>query len=719
VHNNNNRCFRVKRSLDMSRLFDVFSIGCLLGLAAAAGEARSETFYAVRNGDVAWLRAHVTSANVDERGGRASTPLMHAAAFGNLETMKLLIAKGADVNARNDANATALLWCARDPEKARLLIENGADVNVQSRQGRTPLIVAALRHGNAAIVRLLLDKGADPKLKTRLGTTALHSAASAGDAQSIRLLLSKGASVNAGDVLGRTPLFAASSTGQPGAVEALIDAGADVNATRQRPAPGSLPLTTNMKRNGLPNAVEVSPLHNAAAFGPVESVQRLLKAGAKVNAADSRGLTPLAFAVASETPSVEIVRALLHAGASVDKADNNGETPLDWAAKFGFPDILAELRKAGAKPGLAYRPPTFPDVPRPSAKVALERSVGLLERSSAQFFRNSGCVACHTQNATARAQAAARSVGLPVSDAVANDQVQQMRTQWISLQEDFLQALTPGGGANRLAENLLGLIAAGYPADSITDSAIAEIAMSQYSDGHWGAGEVQHRPPLAQSHFAGTARAIRVLRNYGIPARKQEFTLRIDRARAWLLSAKPITTEDHTMRLSGLVWSGAAATELDRAAKALLTLQRGDGGWGGNPHMPSDAYATSGALLALAESRAVRATDPAWWRGFEYLLATQYPDGAWHVRSRAIKFQPYFESGFPFGHDQWLSAAATASAAQALAAGIQAGVDSGAAVADRRSVARPLAPAVVVAPLSRPHPATRPDDPRGQADARH
>jgi hypothetical protein len=86
--------------------------------------------------------------------------------------------------------------------------------------------------------------------------------------------------------------------------------------------------------------------------------------------------------------------------------------------------------------------------------------------------------------------------------------------------------------------------------------------------------------------------------------------------------------------------------------------------------MRSDAYATSGALLALAESKVLKVTDPAYKKGMDYLLSTQFPDGAWHVRSRAIKFQPYFESGFPFGHDQWISAAATASAAQALAAGM-------------------------------------------------
>ena len=246
-----------------------------------------------------------------------------------------------------------------------------------------------------------------------------------------------------------------------------------------------------------------------------------------------------------------------------------------------------------------------------------------------------------------------------------------MRTQWISLQEEFLQTLNPGGGSNRLTENLLGLKAAGYPADTLTDSAIVDVAESQEPDGSWIAGEVQNRPPITQSDIAASARSIRVLQEYCIPARKQEFADRIARARAWLKQQKPITTEDFSMRLSGLTWSRAAEDDLNNAAKALLALQRSDGGWAGNPYMTTDAYATGVALVALAESKVIKASYGPYQRGVKYLLSTQFPDGSWHVRSRAIKFQPYFESGFPFGHDQWISSAATAWAAQAIALSIE------------------------------------------------
>jgi hypothetical protein len=79
----------------------------------------------------------------------------------------------------------------------------------------------------------------------------------------------------------------------------------------------------------------------------------------------------------------------------------------------------------------------------------------------------------------------------------------------------------------------------------------------------------------------------------------------------------------------------------------------------------SDAYATGQVLYTLREM-GVPPTDPALQRGAVFLLRTQDPDGSWYVKSRAMKIQPYFESGFPHGHDQWISQTATAWATMAL-----------------------------------------------------
>ena len=623
-------------------------------------------FRAIRKGDIGHVRAHAAKSEIEVRDGRGATPLMHAAAFGNFETLKSLIDAGADVNARNQMDATGLLWAAGDPEKSRLLIERGADVKAQSKQGRTPLMLAAMRPGNSAIVELILSKGAGIQARDRFGATALSLAARAGDLDTVKLLIAKGADPNLTDGVGRGALLSATMGQNPAVIRLLLQRGANVNAATGLP-PGTALRSPNNVRNRPPNNSKVTPLHNAAAFGPVESVRYLLEAGAEVNARDSRSLTPLSFALATEYPSLDIVRTLIRAGANVNLADNNGDTPLDWAEKFGFPEIIAELKKAGAKNGHEHQPPQNPTHERPTTAVALGRALQLLETTSVKFFNGSGCVSCHHQNLVARAQSSARRTGLPVNESVEREQAMQMKAQWIGLQEDFLLGMLPGGGANRLAENLLGLKAAGLPPDSVTDAAIVAIAAAQLADGSWGSGEVQHRPPIAQSPVGATAKIIRVMKDYAIPARAQEFEQRIVRARAWLVKTKPVTAEDYSMRLAGLYWAGASQSDIKQAAKSLLELRRPDGGWGGNPHMKSDAFATGVALTSLIESNAITTTHGAFRSGVDYLLSTQFPDGSWYMRSRSMKLQPYFESGFPFGHDQWISTAATAWAAQALA----------------------------------------------------
>jgi hypothetical protein len=456
-----------------------------------------------------------------------------------------------------------------------------------------------------------------------------------------------------------------------------------VNAATSLP-PGAAVRTTNNIKNGPPNNSKVTALHNAAAYGPVESVRELLSAGANVNAQDSRKLAPLSFALATEYPSLDIVRNLIRAGADVNLADNYGDTPLDWAEKFGYPEIIAELRKAGARRGRTYEAPQAPIGQPAEPAAALERTLKLLEATSVTFFNGSGCVSCHHQNLIARAQSVAKAAGLSINETVEREQTLQMKSEWISQQEGFLQGILPGGGAPRLAENLLGLQAASYPSDSITDAAVVAIAAEQRPDGHWNSNEIQYRPPITQSPFGATAKIIRALQRYRIPARKQELAQTIERARIWLTKAKPVTTEDYSMRLYGLYYAEAAQKDVKEAASALLALQRADGGWGPNPYLKSDAYATGVALTSLAESKALTAHDGVFKRGIDYLLSTQFPDGSWYVRSRSIKFQPYFESGFPFGHDQWISAAATAWAAQAIALGLDRGNKTSASIGQRR-----------------------------------
>jgi hypothetical protein len=72
-------------------------------------------------------------------------------------------------------------------------------------------------------------------------------------------------------------------------------------------------------------------------------------------------------------------------------------------------------------------------------------------------------------------------------------------------------------------------------------------------------------------------------------------------------------------------------------------------------------------VLTALRTVGVPAADAGYRRGVSYLLKTQLPDGSWYVKSRSKPFQPYYESGFPHGKDQFISIAASSWATAALA----------------------------------------------------
>ena len=96
-------------------------------------------------------------------------------------------------------------------------------------------------------------------------------------------------------------------------------------------------------------------------------------------------------------------------------------------------------------------------------------------------------------------------------------------------------------------------------------------------------------------------------------------------------------------------------------------LQRADGGFPQLETLGSDAYATGQTIVALRDAGELSSDDPVIRRAVDYLLADQMADGTWFVATRALPFQPFFNSGFPNGRSQYISAAATAWAVLALA----------------------------------------------------
>ena len=641
----------------------VAAIWCMKPVICPAQTSVTERFYqAIRNDNAGDLRALVESQDVNAKDSRGATPLMYAAAFGNAQQMKLLLESGADVNAQNVFHATALIWAGGDAVKSRMLIEHGADINVRTQQGQTPLMVAARRNGNADLVRLLLEKGADTKTP---GDTTLIPAAQSGDVDIMRLLIENGANVNCvSPRIGETPLYHAAASGNVEAVRLLLAKGANPNA-------GLKNLTRVIGGSTLDIGIgKQTPLMWAAPTGSLELIRALIDAGANVNAQDIQGMSPLMLAVASENQDLAVVRVLLQSGANVNARSGRGETALDWARKFGSRPVIAALQRAGASEGLPYQAPPAPDrsTTRDTAK-AVEQSIALLQRSSAEFFKQSGCVGCHHQDATAFAVRAARAAGIPLDEAVARERVNVMKSSLGSAQELQLQGVAESTSIQ--SNHLAGLWASGYNPDIVTDAAVVSVVSGQYTDGHWQRYPGAVRSPTGESNIVWTAEAVLALERYGIPARAAEFRERVTRASAWLQKATPHNTYQHALQLLALSAAGVGKDAVKRVADSLVAQQRSDGGWAGNPNLGSDAHSTGVALHALRETGFLSTADLAHRRGVQYLLSTQYPDGSWHVRSRAAGFQPYFQSGFPFEHDQWISAAATGWAAEALARSIE------------------------------------------------
>lgn len=198
------------------------------------------------------------------------------------------------------------------------------------------------------------------------------------------------------------------------------------------------------------------------------------------------------------------------------------------------------------------------------------------------------------------------------------------------------------------------------------------IALRQQPDGAWLTGDA--RPPQSYSKVTATAIALRAVQLYSHPSLAADAKARVQRAAHWLAATAPHDTEERTYQLYGLFWAGADRALLGRLAHELAARQQTDGGWNALDGRPSDAYSTGQALTVLHEAGGVPITDPAWRRGIEYLLDTQTSGGAWHVATRlrppANLSPPYFESGYPYGHDQFVSAMGASWAVRALAAAL-------------------------------------------------
>ena len=580
---------------------------------------------------------------------------MLAAAFGSVDAVRTLLDGGADARAASSSKVTALHWAATSFEKTLLLLAAGADVNVATQLGRTPLMIAASAHGTAPVVKLLLSKGADVNAADTVGVTPLIAAAAVNNGEAARLILARGASVNAVARIGQsaTPLLGAAIQGNVPLMRLLLDAKADVKAVSADRA-GTV-------KNGAVLFGSVTALHMAVSSGDADAVRLMLDSGADVNAQDVRGMTPLVWAVATDRPNVRIVRALVEHGAKAAIKTKDGEDAHAWARKFNNPPVLKAL-------GLQPAPIKTADARRRgstlSPREAVGRSVPLLQLASGRMLTGGGCAACHAQPLSAMTVDLARKVGW--TDALADGDVQQVSASLAANAQALLELREGGGTPDTQVYLAMALASHGTPATRGTDALAHFLAAKQRPDGSWN-GIGATRAPIQDGDFSRTAMAIRALTVYATPARATEYAERVGRAASWLAAQTPLSTEDRVMQLLGLQWAGLRLETRHARSRELASQQRPDGGWAQTPFLASDAYATGQTIYTLRQL-GVPPQDPGLQRGIAFLTRTQQPDGSWFVRSRAMKIQPYFESGFPHGHDQWISQAGTSWAAMALAA---------------------------------------------------
>jgi ankyrin repeat protein len=550
---------------------------------------------------------------------------MYAALYGDVDAIKLFVDRGTLVNARNDAGGTALMYAVDDLEKTKLLIERGADPNLRSGEGRTALLVAVANAGSHPVVKLLLEKGADAKISLPDGRGALSLAITSLDPRVLQLLLERGATKP-------VPLSNAISRGCQECFERML--------------PHAQPADLS------------AALRGATIAGDLRVIDMLLERGAQAppTILQAAALSPAAIPATT-------IRTFLSRGANPSLKTSFGLTTLDFAKRQGNDGLVQVLMEAGIREE-SPAPVIRQAKPAGSIRAAVERAIPPLQRCDAAFLERAGCVSCHNNSLTAMAVAEARSRGFRVNEETASSQLKRIAMFLKDNSERGLENEGIPGGNDTVSYVLLGMAAEKYPGDVITEVWARYSKNSQSPDGRFKCQTV--RPPLETSDFQVTAATIRSLLAYAPKSQKAEYRRVVERAIRWLETAAPASTEDHVFRILGLIWGGGSGETIRKTGSQLLALQRSDGGWGQIPALASDAYATGQALVALREAGIMSPGDARYQSGVRYLVDSQMEDGSWLVRTRSPSFQPYFDSDFPHGYDQFISAAASNWAVMAL-----------------------------------------------------
>jgi ankyrin repeat protein len=320
-------------------------------LALVAGE--TPLMAAARSGNARIAEQLLAKgADPNAHGPRRQTALMWAVSEHHPDVVKVLLAHGADVHARTETwsqvmavpphglleynraiphgNNTALLFAARvgDLESARLLVAAGANVNDQDAWGVSATALAA-HAGYREVVEFLLERGANPNADDA-GFTALHAAIMRRDQKMAAALLAHGANANARvrawtptrrsskdfnfppELVGATPLWLAARFTQPDVIRLLVKHGADplfVHRVEYHAGEGAelrkLATTALMAAAGMGGGAAWVPVPRADRERLIlETVKLAVELGVDVNAANTDGRTALDAAKAAKLETV-------------------------------------------------------------------------------------------------------------------------------------------------------------------------------------------------------------------------------------------------------------------------------------------------------------------------------------------------------------------------------------------------------------------------------
>ncbi len=295
---------------------------------------------------------------------------------------------------------------------------------------------------------------------------------------------------------------------------------------------------------------------------------------------------------------------------------------------------------------------------------AIRRSLSLLEKTSAQTAGARACFTCHGQALPVMALAQAREQGIEIDLENLQRQISHTHEYLEERLAIYREGKGHGGQVDTAGYAALTLKAGDWPADAVTAAVAEYLLQYQSNQDHWSSSS--KRPPSEASDFSATYVALISLDQFGTPEQQTRIVQRKNQVKQWLLSAAARDTEDEVFRLLSMQCADIPPNVISDKSAELIAKQGDDGGWSQNSEMASDAYATGTVLVALNRSSNLAVDDPIYQRGIRFLVNTQNEDGSWHVVSHSKPFQEYFESGFPHGVDQFISATATGWAVLAL-----------------------------------------------------